>query len=45
VDNIGDALRSVKTHESTIVSVDFNAHVANDAGVWRGVVGQHGDPT
>ena len=37
------ALRRFKTNESTILLGDFNAHVANDALVWKSVISQHGD--
>jgi len=30
-------------HESTILFRDFNANVGNDAGEWKGVIGQHND--
>jgi len=43
VKEITDALRKVKTNEATILSGDFNAHVGNDAGVWKDVIGRHGD--
>ena len=33
----------VKPNESTIILGDFNTGVGNDAGVWKGVVGQHTD--
>ena len=38
---ISDAPRRVKTNESTIVLVYFSAHIGNDAGVWKGVIGRH----
>jgi len=34
-EKISDALRRVKTDESTILLGDFIAHVVNDVGVWR----------
>jgi len=37
------ALQSVKINESTILLGDFNAHVGNYAGVWKGVMAQHGN--
>jgi len=43
VNETSDVLRRVKVNESTIYLEDFNAHVVKDAGVWRGVVGRHGD--
>jgi len=38
-----DALRRVETKESTIPLEGCNAHVENDAGVWKSVIGQHVD--
>ena len=43
MEEIGDALRRVKTNEATVFSGDFNAHVGNDSGVWRDVIGKHVD--
>jgi len=37
------ALRRVKTNKSKTLSEDINAHVGNDARVWKGVICQHGD--
>jgi len=45
VEESNDAMWRVKTDESTILSGDFNAHVGNDARVWRSVIGLHGDAT
>jgi len=39
VEETNDALRNVKTNESTILLGDFNANLGNDAGVWKGVIG------
>jgi len=33
----------IKTNESTILLGYFNDYVGNDAGVWKGVIGRHGD--
>jgi len=35
--------RKLVTHLQEIVSGDLNAHVGNDAQVWKGVIGKHGD--
>jgi len=43
VKEISDVLRRLKTNECVIFWGDFNAHVGNDTGVWRGMIGQHGD--
>jgi len=43
VEEISCAFQRVKTNESTILLEDFTAHVGNDAGVGKGVIGRHGD--
>ena len=39
MEEISYAMRRDKTNESTILLEDLNAHVGNDAGVWKGVIG------
>jgi len=43
VEETSDALRKVKINESTILLGDFNAHVGNDAGIWKGMICRHSD--
>jgi len=43
VKQISETQRRVKTNKSTILLGDFNAHVGNDTGVWKYVIGRHGD--
>jgi len=43
VEETSDALGKVEPNEFTILTGDFKAHVGNDAVVWKGVNGQHGD--
>jgi len=37
------ACEVLKTNEYTILRGDFNAHLGNHAGVWKGVIGWHAD--
>ena len=43
VNETSDVLCRVTTNESTILLSNFNAHVWNGAGVWKGVIGRHDD--
>jgi len=43
VEETSDALPKVETTKSSILLGDFNSHVGSDTGVWRGVIGRHGD--
>jgi len=43
VEEISDELTRVATHQSTISLGELSAHVGNNAEVWRGVIGRHGD--
>jgi len=40
---ISDRLQRVKAIESPILLKDFNAHVGNDVGEWKGVISEHAD--
>ena len=43
VDDVNDAILRVGSTESTILLEDFNAHIATDIEIWKGVTGTHGD--
>jgi len=43
VEEIGDALRRVKTNKSRMFVKDFNAPFLNDVVVWKGAIGQRGN--
>ena len=38
-----NALRKAKLNKSKMLLGGFSAHVRNDAGVWKGMIGQHSD--
>ena len=38
------ALGKATSSESLVLLGDFNAHVGIDNAIWKGVIGQHGDP-
>ena len=43
LDKISYSLPKIKVSKSRIFLADFNAHVGDDAGVWKGATGQRGD--
>jgi len=44
LDEVNDALLRVSPFESTVLTGDFNAHIATDTEAWKGVIGRHGVP-
>jgi len=43
VEETSDTLKRIEVKESSIKLRDFRAHFWNDAGLWKGVIGQHDD--
>jgi len=44
VDEVNDALLRESSSESTVLTGDFNAHIATDTETWNGMIGKHGVP-